>query len=144
MATITFEGKDYFSDPGPLIIPVCVAAGGERHGMIEHIVKVVPELGNAFRSARRAGHLVAGGSFTVHLGNKILILMGLAIGPGKGPSAISALASIAERLKESRLCEVALHVPSPKALEIAQKAIEGWPAETRVRIYHPDWEPEKV
>ena len=103
MANITLAGGNFFADPGALIIPVSVVAGGEKHGMLGHIVKVVPDLARAFQSARRTGHLKAGGSFTIRLcfGNgsepygkwmvhrvthsRTLILMGLAIGPGAKP-----------------------------------------------------------
>jgi len=156
MATIAFAGSRFFEDRGALIIPVSVVAGGERHGMVRHIVKTVPALSNAIKSARRGGHLNAGGSFTIHLcfgegtiqygkwivrrttHMRILILMGLAIGPGREDSARSALLSIAEQIKEWNLDEVALYVPSLDALDVARQAIESWP-ETKVRIYHPNW-----
>jgi len=157
MATITLAGSDFFTDPGPLVIPVSIVAGGEKHGMIAMIVKAAPELAKAFRSARRTGCLKAGGSFTVRLGfgkgteqcgkwtvrrttyMRTLILMGLSIGPGRESSARSALQSIAGQLEEWHLSEVALHVPSEETLVVAQKAIESWPTETKVRIYHPEW-----
>lgn len=142
MADITLAGSDFFADLGPLIIPVSVVAGGEKHGMMAAIVKAVPDLAKAFQSARRTGLLKPGGSFTVRLvqsNMRTLILMGLAIGPGRETSAQAALQSIASQIKEWHLSEVALHVPSEKALAIAQKAIEGWPAKTKVRIYHPEW-----
>jgi hypothetical protein len=156
MANITLAGCNFFADPGALVIPVSVVAGGEKHGMLGHIVKVVPDLARAFQSARRTGHLKAGGSFTIRLcfGNgsepygkwmvhrvthsRTLILMGLAIGPGREASAQSALQSIAGQIEEWKLGEVALPVPSLAALEVARQAIEGWPG-TKVRIYHPDW-----
>jgi hypothetical protein len=157
MATIVFAGSDFFADPGPLIIPVSVVAGGEKRGMMAMIVKEVPNLAKTLHSVCRAGLLKAGGSFTIRLcfGNgteqygkwlvrktthtRTLILMGLAIGPGRQASAKSALESIADQIKEWHLSEVALHVPSEEALAVAEKAIGSWP-KIKVRIYHPEWD----
>jgi hypothetical protein len=144
MATITDAGKSaaFFADPGPLIIPVSVVAGGEKRGMIAAIVKAVPDLANTFKSARRTGLLKPGGSFTVRLvaqEMRTLILMGLAIGPAREESAQAALQSVKDQIVNWHLSEVALHVPSEKALAVAEKAIETWPAGTKVRIYHPEW-----
>jgi hypothetical protein len=127
---ITFAGSDFFADPGPLIIPVSVVAGGEKRGMAGLIVRAVPDLAKAVQSARRTGRLKAGGSFTVHLceqynsTTRTAILMGLSIDPGSESSARAAWRSIAAQIKEWDLSEAALNVPSKEALTAALKAIE--------------------
>lgn len=140
MARMIEATDDFFADKGALIIPVSVTAGGEKRGMMAIAGRLMPGLAKAFQSARRSGFLAAGGSFAVHLQDRTVILMGLAIGPGREASVVKALNSIGAVAKENAIGEAALYVPTREDLDVAREAIRHWPSNVQVRFYHPDWD----